>query len=89
METIKYSQHPALVRLASLLYSEECGTICKTRQQLAETCGVSVRTVNRCIIRLKDKGLISTSKGKIKLSKEQKDKIGLMYYNYLNCNKDF
>ncbi|NLJ40916.1 MAG: Crp/Fnr family transcriptional regulator [Clostridiales bacterium] len=86
MEAIKYSQHPAIIRLAGLLHSEDEGVVVKTRQQLAETCGVSVRTINRCIIKLKEKELISLYKGKIVISKEQKEVIERMYYKFLSHN---
>lgn len=42
-----------------------------TRQQIAETLGVTVRTVNRAIKRLKDDNLIFTSRGQIQINNNQ------------------
>ena len=76
METVKYTQQPALIIFATLLYSEDSGIVYKTRQQLAKTCGVSIRTINRCINKLKEEKFVSIYKGKIKITKEQREKIG-------------
>lgn len=42
-----------------------------TRQQIAETIGVTTRTINRAIKTLKDDGLISTSRGQIHVDNTQ------------------
>ena len=43
----------------------------KTRQELYEECGITVKTLNRTIKKLKEDGIISTQKGKIAMSLEQ------------------
>ena len=43
----------------------------KTRQELYEECGITVKTLNRTIDRLKEDGMISMKKGKIAMSFEQ------------------
>ena len=43
----------------------------KTRQQIADEIGISVKTVNRCIEKLKLEELIVTKKGKIHINREQ------------------
>ena len=43
----------------------------KTRQELYEECGITVKTLNRTIKKLKEDGLISIQKGKIAMSLEQ------------------
>lgn len=47
------------------------GVIPKTRQQLYEEIGISVKTLNRTIQKLKEEHLVSTVKGKLSLSEEQ------------------
>ena len=46
-----------------------------TRQQISEKLGVTVKTVNRTIKRLKDEDMISVSKGKINVCKGQYKKL--------------
>lgn len=43
----------------------------KTRQQIADEIGISTKTVNRNVKKLKEKGFISVEKGKIKINKIQ------------------
>ena len=47
------------------------GVIPKTRQQLYEEIGISVKTLNRTIQKLKEEHLVSTVKGKLSLNEEQ------------------
>ena len=54
------------------------GMIPKTRQQLYEEIGISVKTLNRTIQKLKEEHLVSTVKGKLSLSEEQM-KVALIY----------
>lgn len=84
IEASEYTRYDAIVRIATLIYSEKCGLLDMTRQELAETCGVSVRTINRCIKRLKTEGLISISRGKIFVSAEQKELLSKSPYNFYN-----
>ncbi len=42
-----------------------------SRSEIADNCGLSERTVNRCIKKLKEQNLLSICKGKIMISKEQ------------------
>lgn len=55
----------------------------KTRQDLNEELGITVKTINRTIQKLKEAGVISLSKGKISMSKEQYQK-GTNEILYLN-----
>lgn len=43
----------------------------RTREQLQEELGMTIKTINRTISKLKESGLISSYKGKIKISLEQ------------------
>lgn len=42
----------------------------ETREKLAEFCGVSTRTINRCVNSLKEEGYLNLVKRKILLDKE-------------------
>ena len=46
-------------------------TVRKTRQELYEECGITVKTLNRTITRLKEDGVISVKKGKITMTHAQ------------------
>ena len=46
-------------------------TVKKTRQDLYEECGVTVKTLNRTIKRLEEDGLVTMSHGKMTMSLEQ------------------
>ena len=43
----------------------------KTRQQMSDEIGVSIKTVNRSIKKLKEENLISLTKGKIYINQSQ------------------
>lgn len=62
-----------ILKHAALLGIERNGEIViqKTRQELYEECGITVKTLNRTISKLKGDGLISLKKGKISMSLEQ------------------
>ena len=55
------------------IYLVDCGEgkIQDTREKLAEICGVSVRTINRVIVELKNENLLHLEKGKLILEEEQ------------------
>ena len=68
---------PSLERLHSYL-AKRLGTVQTdlfilhtSRQQIADDIGTSVKTVNRCVTKLKEAGRISLVHGKITLNKEQ------------------
>ena len=56
----------------------------KTRQALYEECGITVKTINRTVKKLKDEGLISLRKGKISMTSEQYRKAQKVIYHYVN-----
>ena len=61
----------------------------KTRNVLYEEIGISVKTLNRTIARLKEEGLFAIQKGKITMSPKQlkcaKERIG--YYRQVNVKQ--
>lgn len=83
-EVSEYTQYDAIVRLATLIYSEKSGRLAMTRQELADTCGISVRTVNRCLQKLKAENLISSKRGKIFTTEEHKERLRQSAYNFYN-----
>ena len=68
---VHYHSLPALTRFK--IYLVDCGEgkIQDTREKLAEICGVSVRTINRVIVELKNENLLHLEKGKLILEEEQ------------------
>ena len=56
----------------------------KTRQALYEECGITVKTINRTVKKLKDEGLISLRKGKISMTSEQYRKAQKVIHHYVN-----
>ncbi len=56
----------------------------KTRQQLYEECGITVKTLNRTINKLKDDGVISLTKGKITMNLEQYHHGQKIIHHYVN-----
>lgn len=58
-------------------------TIPKTRQQMSEELGMTVKTINRAVARLKEEGVISICKGKIAMSSEQYEKGKRELRNYM------
>lgn len=59
----------------------------KTRQELYEECGITVKTMNRTISNLKDDGVISVKKGKIAMSLEQYHLAQKTIHHYVNYKK--
>ena len=56
----------------------------KTRQALYEECGITVKTINRTVKKLKDEGLISLRKGKISITSDQYRKAQKVIHHYVN-----
>jgi len=83
-EVSEYTQYDAIVRVATLLSSETAGRLVMTRQEIAETCGISVRTVNRCLQRLKEEKLIEIMRGKIMMTEKHKEQLKRSPYNFEN-----
>lgn len=85
-EASEYTHFHAIVKLATLISSEKPGIINKTRRELAEMCSVNVRTIGRCIGKLKQEKLVDTYKGKIRITSEQKGLISLSEYHIENMS---
>ena len=68
-------QHLLMVYLTQFVEEqgrrEHPGIIPRTRQELYEETGISIKTLNRTIQKMKSDGLISIARGKISLTKEQ------------------
>lgn len=75
-----------VLKQASLLHIKSKGSIIisKTRQELYEECGITVKTINRTIKKLKDDGVISLNKGKISMDLEQYRLAQEMIHHYVN-----
>ena len=73
--TVQYQYMSANRRLKMLLAQHGQGRISDTREELAEACGVSVRTINRAITALKGEELITMERGKIVIQQEQLEKL--------------
>lgn len=71
LQSCQYTSLNAMQRLVSQLRQLGAGRVNYTRQELAEACSVSLRTVNRCVKRLNEEGLISLSRGKIEINQRQ------------------
>lgn len=71
LQSSQYTNTDAMQRLTMQLLQLGPGSIRHTRQELAETCSVSLRTVNRCVKKLREAGLIGLSRGKIEISQSQ------------------
>lgn len=59
-------------------------TIPKTRQEMYEECGITVKTLNRTISRLKEDGLISIKKGKISMDQAEYELAKEKIHHYVN-----
>lgn len=70
-QSAEYTAYGATPRLAWTLLRMGPGTVRYTRQELAEACSVSLRTVNRSVKTLVDRGAISRLRGKIVISENQ------------------
>lgn len=71
VQSSHYTNTNAMQRLINQLVQLGPGRIRYTRQELAESCSVSLRTVNRCVKKLREEGLIGLSTGKIEISQGQ------------------
>lgn len=58
-------------------------TVAKTRQQLYEECGVTVKTLNRTVRRLVDDGLVDICKGKMTMTLEQYHRAQKTVHHYV------
>ena len=59
-------------------------TIPKTRQEMYEECGITVKTLNRTISKLKEDGLISIKKGKVSMDQAQYELAKEKIHHYVN-----
>ena len=75
-----------VLKQAALLHIESKGSIIisKTRQELYEECGITVKTINRTIKKLKEDGVISLNKGKISMDLEQYRLARETIHHYVN-----
>ncbi|MBN7773372.1 Crp/Fnr family transcriptional regulator [Clostridium aminobutyricum] len=71
-EIVLHVQSSAIEMLSSRLIFAEAGLLRVTRNELAQRCGVSVRTINRCVQKLAEEGYITMNHRKIYISNEQK-----------------
>lgn len=71
VQSSQYTNSDATQRLVMQLVQLGPGRISYTRQELAEACSASLRTVNRCVKKLREDGLIGLSRGKIEISRSQ------------------
>ena len=55
----------------------------KTRQQLYEECGITVKTLNRTIKKLEEDRVISVEKGKITINLEEYKRAREMVHHYI------
>jgi CRP/FNR family cyclic AMP-dependent transcriptional regulator len=79
-EIVLHVQSSAVEMLSSRLIFSEVGLLRITRNELAQRCGVSVRTINRCVHKLAEEGYISVLHRKIYISKEQKERLAQSQY---------
>lgn len=75
-----------VLKQAAFLHIESKGSIIisKTRQELYEECGITVKTINRTIKKLKEDGVISLNKGKISMNLEQYRLARETIHHYVN-----
>lgn len=84
-----------MLKFASTHNIEKKGEVIlrKTREGIREELGMTVKTINRTITKLKEDGLIDTRKGKVVMSLEQyrmaRDKIDIMYREKMIMEKIF
>lgn len=71
VQSSQYTNSYATQRLIMQLVQLGPGRISYTRQELAEACSTSLRTVNRCVKKLREEGLVGLSRGKIEISRSQ------------------
>jgi CRP-like cAMP-binding protein len=76
-QSAHYLSFDAMDRLIAALCASVPGVVRYTRLELAETCSVSVRTINRCVKKLASGGEISLQRGKIVISLSQHNALRL------------
>lgn len=62
--------------------------ITKTRQEISEEIGITLKTLNRTISGLRDEKVIDIEKGKIKVSREQYEKFPIFMEKYMRQGKN-
>ena len=75
-----------VLRAAAMEKIEKTGHIIikKTRQQLYEECGITVKTLNRTIKKLEEDWVISVEKGKITMNLEEYKRAREMVHHYIS-----
>lgn len=75
-----------VLRAAAMEKVEKTGHIIikKTRQQLYEECGITVKTLNRTIKKLEEDRVISVEKGKITMNLEEYKRARDMVHHYIS-----
>lgn len=73
--TVEYKHLEATMRVKMLLSNYGQGRVQETKEELAEACGVSERTIHRVLTKLLKEKLISRKKGKIEISETQLESI--------------
>jgi len=73
--TVMYNQLPTESRFKLFLLRRGCGIVKDSREQIAASCGISVRTVYRLLAEMKKKGELSIEKKKIQLTSDHLKKI--------------
>ena len=63
-------------------------TVKRTRQQLDEECGVTVKTLNRTIKRLEEDGLVTMCRGKMTMTQEQYHLARKQVHHYVNYDRN-
>ena len=79
VQSVRNTKLDALQRIVWQFSQYGAGRFELTHQELAELCSVSLRTINRCIKKLKDNGLLSISGGKIELTGRQLEQMKERY----------
>lgn len=73
--SVRYNSWNAETRVKYFLISHGAGTVNIKRNDIAEACGISLRTVYRVLLRLVEQGYIWIFKGKINISESQYERI--------------
>ncbi|MDO4268402.1 MAG: Crp/Fnr family transcriptional regulator [Eubacteriales bacterium] len=58
--------------------------VARTRQQLYEECGITVKTLNRTIKKLEEDGVLSLERGKISMTREEYRRAREMIHHYIS-----
>lgn len=73
--TVKYKHLEAITRVKMLLGNHGVGRIQETKEELAEACGTSERTIHRVIGTLAAAGMVTLKGGKLEINEQQLEKI--------------